>query len=131
MEKKGTNYQGYLLKAQGGIVSHRFFQTYKSTPNRQQDKNPWTDGTGETHRNVLPHLRSLIVFTTPPIMLEDKIELQAIFPNRTLVHLEYWNDEINDYCSGKFYIPDVEYEVLMPYEFTIAYRPITFELIEY
>ncbi len=126
-----TNYQGYLMKVSGAVVSKRFFQSYKSTPNRQSDLNPWTDQTGLTHRNVLPHTRSTITFTTPPLYLEDKIELQALLPNRTLANIEYWNDETNVYTTGDFYIPDVEFDVLMPYENTVLYRPITFELIEY
>lgn len=126
-----TNYQGYLMKVSGTPVNGKFFQTYKSTPSRQSDLNPWTDATGLTHRNVLPHKRSTITFTTPPLYLEDKIELQALFPNRTLAIFEYWNDETNAYATGEFYIPDVEYDVLIPYENTILYRPITFEFIEY
>ncbi len=126
-----TNYRGYLMKVSGTIVSKKFFQNYKSIPNRQTDLNPWTDATGLTHRNVLPHKKSTITFTTPPLCLEDKIELQGLFPDRTLVSIEYWNDETNDYTAGEFYIPDVEFDILMPYENTVLYRPITFELIEY
>lgn len=126
-----TNYRGYLMKVSGTIVSKKFFQNYKSTPNRQTDLNPWTDSTGLTHRNVLPHKKSTITFTTPPLYLEDKIELQGLFPDRTLVGIEYWNDETNNYTTGEFYIPDVEFDILMPYENTVLYRPITFELIEY
>ena len=126
-----TNYRGYLMKVSDSIVSGKFFQSYKSTPNRQSDLNPWTDSTGLTHRNVLPHTRSTITFTTPPLYLEDKIDLQRHFPKRTLVVIEYWNDETNDYATGNFYIPDVEFDVLMSYENTVLYRPITFELIEY
>lgn len=126
-----TNYKGYLIKVSGVLVSGKFFSSYKSTPNRQSDLDPWTDATGLTHRNVLPHTRTTITFTTPPLCLQDKIELQNLFPDRTSIEIEYWNDEINDYRTGEFYIPDTEFEVLMPYENTIVYRPITFELIEY
>lgn len=125
------NYKGYLLKAGGREVNRKFFQSYKTMPNRQTDLNPWTDTMGVTHRNVLPHKKTTVTFVTPPIYLPDKIELQALFPDRTSVTLEYWNDETNDYATGEFYIPDVEYEVLMAYANTIVYRPVTFELIEY
>lgn len=126
-----TNYKGYLLKVNGNVISHKYFHTYKTTPNRLTDKNPWTDGNGVTHRNVLPHKRSVLELTTPPLFLEDKIKLQNLLPDRTKLQIEYWNDEINDYATGEFYIPDVQYEVLMPYDDTVAYRPITFEIIEY
>lgn len=126
-----TNYKGYLLRVNGVRVDQKFFRDYKSAPNKQTDLNPWTDNVGVTHRNVLPHKRSTITFTTPPIYLEDKIELQGLFPDRTKVLLEYWNDEVNDYAEGEFYVPDVNYEIMMPFPKTIQYRPITIELIEY
>lgn len=126
-----TKYRGYLMKISGAVVNGKFFQSYKSTPNRQTDLDPWTDTMGYTHRNVLPHKRTTITFTTPPLCLEDKIELQSFFPDRTSIKIEYWNDEINDYSEGEFYAPDIDFEVLMPYEKTIWYRPITLELIEY
>lgn len=126
-----TNYKGYLLRVNGVRVDQKFFCDYKSTPNKQTDLNPWTDNVGVTHRNVLPHKRSTVTFTTPPIYLEDKIELQGLFPDRTKVLLEYWNDETNDYAEGEFYVPDVSYEIMMPFPRTIQYRPITIELIEY
>lgn len=125
------NYKGYLLRVDGVPVNSAFFRDYKSIPNTQTDLDPWTDNAGLTHRNVLPHKRSTITFTTPPLYLEDKIKLQALFPNRTKVALEYWNDETNDYTTGDFYVPDVTYEVMMLFSETIQYRPITYELIEY
>lgn len=126
-----TKYKGFLLKAQGTIINGKFFQEYKTIPNKQTDLNPWTDNTGLTHRNVLPHKRTEIIFVTPRLYLPEKIELQSLLPDRTLVTLEYWNDEINDYSEGNFYIPDITYEVMMPYSDTILYRPITYDLIEY
>lgn len=126
-----NNYRGYLLKVNGIQISHKFFQEYKTTPNKQTDLNPWTDTNGKAHRNVLPHLRTEIVFTTPRLYLEEKIELQEIFGKRIKTTVEYWNDEDNQYSEGEFYIPDVTFEVMMPYDDTVIYRPVTYTLIEY
>ena len=87
-----TNYRGYLMKVNGEPVDQSLFQEYKSTPMKQSDLNPYTDAAGVTHREVLAHRRTEIVFTTPPICLDDKIKLQTYFPNRITVNLEYWND---------------------------------------
>lgn len=126
-----SNYKGYVLKSPVGIVEEKYLTGFRSTPNRQTDKNSYTDGDGETHRKILPHLRTTITFTTPMLYLEDKIKLQAHFPKREIVQLEYWNDETNGYKSGKFYIPDVEFSHKMHYGNTILYEAITIELQEY
>lgn len=126
-----TNYKGFLMKINGNLLDHRFIRDYKSTPMKQTDINPWTDNNGITHRNVVPHRRTTITFMTPPLCLEDKIKLQELYPDRIRMEIEYWNDEINDYSKGEFYIPDVTFEVLMAYKDTIMYRPVTYEFIEY
>lgn len=124
-------YHGYLLKVNGAQVPGKYITEYESTPNRQSDLDPWTDGTGKTHRNVLPHERTVIKFTTPLLRLEDKILLKSLFPNRQEVQFEYWNDDTNDYDTGTFYVPDVTYPILDADSETIIYRPISFEFIEY
>ncbi len=57
-----TNYQGYLMKVSDSIVSGKFFQSYKSTPNRQSDLKSMDGLDRITHRNVLPHTRTTITF---------------------------------------------------------------------
>ena len=126
-----SEYRGYFLKVKGVPVNLKFFQEYESTPNGQTDLNPWTDTTGLTHRNVLPHTKSTIVFTTPRLHLKEKMELQELFPNRTNVELEYWNDDDNRYTEGVFYIPDIKFQVMMPYPDDVVYRPVTYTLVEY
>lgn len=125
------DYQGYLLKINGTILDNKYITAYDSVPNGQTDLDTYTDGQGVTHRNILPHTKTTISFTTPPLYLEDKIALTSLFPRRTKVNLEYWNDETNDYRKGEFYIPDISYEILTASSDTIAYRPIRYEFIEY
>lgn len=125
------DFAGYLIKINGMVVPGEYINGYKAIPDRQQDKNSYTDSLGETHRNILPHTKTTITFTTSFLTLQDKRKLKGMFPKREYVELQYWNDDIDSYADGIFYVPDVEYEVLDYNKETIIYRPITFEFIEY
>lgn len=126
-----AEFQGYLLKINGSELPMKFIQTYKVTPDQLQDKDSYQDITGQLHRDVLPHTRSKIDFTTPYLWREAKQELQGFFPDRTEVTATYWNDEKNDYVSGIFYIPDIEFQVYRIVGNDMEYFPIRVALIEY
>ena len=72
-----SNFKGYLIKVGDNVFPNRFikFDTYKSNPNQLTDEDSYTDGNGELQRNILPHTRSKVVFSTPILHLEDKIEM--------------------------------------------------------
>ena len=126
-----TNYKGYLMKTSRGIVPSAYFTAYDSTPNQETDLNSYQDGNGLTHRNILPHTKSTISFVTVPMTLEQKIEFQKYLPSRKLIHINYWNDEVNDYLDGDFYIPPIKFTIRDADSKTIYYSAITVELIEY
>lgn len=126
-----AEFQGYLLEINGKVLPAEFIQTYKVTPDQQQDKDSYQDITGQLHRDVLPHTRSKIEFTTPYLWLEKKRELQSFFPDRVKVPVTYWNDERNEYVSGEFYIPDIQYQVYRTRDNDMEYFPIRVALIEY
>ena len=124
-------YRGYLLKINGTELPHGIITGYSSIPNRQQDKNSYTDNDGKTHRNILPHTKTTIKLITGILSLAEKRILKKLFPAREYVEIEYWNDDDDRYATGIFYVPDVEYEVLDYDDKTIYYRPISLEFIEY
>lgn len=126
-----AEFQGYLLKINGKILPSEFTQTYKVTPDQKQDKDSYQDITGKVHREVLPHTRSKIEFTTPYIWKNKKEELQSFFSDRVEVSVTYWNDERNEYASGIFYIPDIEFQVYRIVGNDVEYFPIRVALIEY
>lgn len=129
-----AEFQGYLLKIKGRELPNKYLQTYKVTPDQQQDKDSYQDVTGELHREILPHTRSKIDFTTPYLWMADKTALQSYFPDRKAepkVSVEYWNDERNEYVTGVFYVPDVEFQVYRIVEKDMEYFPIRIALIEY
>jgi hypothetical protein len=126
-----TNYNGYLMKTARGIVPSSYFTAYDSTPNQETDLNSYQDGNGLTHRNVLPHTKSGISFVTVPLTLEQKIDFMQHFPSRKLVKINYWNDEVNNYLDGEFYIPPIKFTVRDTDNKTIYYSAISIEFIEY
>ena len=107
--------------------------SYKATPDQQTDVDDYTDGEGIFHRNVLPARATKIEFDIKPVHLIDKIKIQAAFPTRTEVSVEYWNDETNQYQTGKMYIPDITFEPYMVYRELgdVLYNPIRIAVIEY
>lgn len=126
-------YQGWLLKINGRIFPMDYIAhaSYKATPDQQQDEDSYQDANGRLHRNVLPHTRTKIEWTTPFIHLDDKIAMLAYFPDTVTMSVEYWNDKRNDYTTGTFYVPDIQFPYYDAGETDIRYNPIRIALIEY
>ena len=129
-----NKFKGYLLRntAVGKIpLSFIKADSYSSTPNQQSDKNTYVDEEGLLHRDVLPHTSTKIEFETVPMKLNQKIQFQKYLPSRTVVELEYWNDETNDYEIGTFYVPSIEFTCYAVWGNDILYNPIRVAFIEY
>lgn len=130
-----NNYQGYLLKVNGNMIPRGYFTDYSSTPYQRQESDAQVDQLGYLHRATMPHARTTVKFTTRILTLDEKIDLQNRMGYSSSlqrrVNVVYWNDEINAYSSGDFYLPDVEFSVMDFDDNTIQYNPISFELIEY
>ncbi|RGY95162.1 DUF6711 family protein [Clostridium sp. AM58-1XD] len=127
-------FEGWLLKLEGRMFPMKFIahSSYNATPDQQQDEDSYSDGYGELHRNVLPHKRTKIEWNTPEMLhLADKMEMQLYFPDRIAMTVEYWNDEKNEYTSGKFYVPDIKFPYYDTSENDIRYGSIRIALIEY
>ena len=127
-------FEGWLLKINGfDMTPYIHAGSYKATPDQQTDVDDYTDGEGIFHRNVLPARATKIEFDIKPVHLIDKIKIQAAFPTRTEVSVEYWNDETNQYQTGKMYIPDITFEPYMVYRELgdVLYNPIRIAVIEY
>lgn len=131
-------FEGWLLKINGRLFPEKYIAhgSYSSTPNQQQDEDSNTDSLGGLVRNVLPHTRTKIEWTTPMIHLAGKQEIQTFFPGsggRIEANVEYWNDEDNAYATGVFYLPDIQFKYydMDPVNKDIRYQPIRIALIEY
>lgn len=132
-----NNYRGFLLQFGNQIFPNHYFLQYTSTPDRRMETDAERDNTGYLHRSTLPDGKTGLVFSVHRMELDDKIAMQQIFRSGLLnftqrrYRVTYWNDETNDYDTGEFYMPDVQYTVEDADETTIYYQPITFELVEY
>lgn len=134
-----STYKGYLLKAADGTILDPFIKidTYSTTPDQRQDSDSYRDGYGMLHRTVLPDVVTTIKFTTLQLTLEEKMILQdainsgRIDKQERKTTLTYWNDEINDYCTDTFYIPDVDFPVKRITAETIIYSKVDFKFIGY
>jgi len=104
-----------------------------SAPNQQTDQDSYVDANGLLHRNILTHLRSSFKITTYELTLSQKISIAPFYSttNRKKVHMTYWNDEINDYSVGDFYIPTVDFSIDRIEDSGPVYSGITLEFIEY
>jgi hypothetical protein len=106
---------------------------YSNTPNRRQDKGSYTDGRGKTIRNILPIERTTVKIKTKDwLTYGQKLIIQALFPNRDLVNITYWNDEDNAYKTMQCYVPDVEYTIKhIDNAGNFYYNAMEFEYIDY
>ena len=127
-------FEGWLLKINGfDMTPYIHAGSYKATPDQQTDIDDYTDNEGIFHRNVLPAKATKIEFDIKPVRLADKIKIQAAFPTRSEVSVEYWNDEANQYMTGRMYIPDITFEPYMVYRKLkdVLYNPIRVAVFEY
>lgn len=137
-------YSGYLIKfggSNGQLLPEGIILSYSSKPNQRLDLSAERDNTGYLHRYTLANGKTAIKFSVHMLHLAEKIALQNAINAAINVSggdaverkgfIQYWDDENNEYKTGWFYIPDVEYIVMDFDSNDIIYEPIEFELIEY
>lgn len=132
-----NNYNGYLLKFGSNIMPNNYFIEFSSTPDQRLESSAERDNTGGLQRSTLPNGKTSIKFSTRIMSLNQKIDFQNII-NLSIVNeaqrkcrVTFWDDEINNYKTSFFYIPDIEYQIMDADEQGITYNPISVELIEY
>lgn len=135
----GTNFKGYLLKFGDVEFPQKYLAKMpKFTPNQRTEAEAYTDANNLLHRTTIDKYRTKIELeTVSGLNLKQKIEIQNIINNSMTnsverkCTVEYWNDEINNYSTGDFYIPDIEYNIDHITNNTIYYAAISVHLIEY
>lgn len=128
-----NKFKGYLLKVGDRVFPTELIalETWGSKPDQRTDEDSYTNGNGELVRNILPHTRTSLYFETiDGLHLDEKIEIQSFFDRNNTV-CEYWNDEVNDYKQGKFYVADPEFPIKNITDTDIIYGKIKFEIIQY
>lgn len=125
-------FQGHMLEVNGRVLPNKYIQTYKVTPNQQQDKESYQDMTGLLHREVLPHTRSKIDMTTRYLWQAELDDFLSYFiSDRKEISVRYWNNEKKEYSDARCYAPDIEYQVYRILGDNVEYFPVRVAFIEY
>lgn len=136
-------FRGYLLKAvsTGQIFPHECMklETWDSTPNSREEIKAFRDeNTRDLTRVTAAGKKSSFQFQTrPKLHLAQKQAVQSFFTDAEVdytqrkVELEFWNDEDNEYKTGYFYRPDIQFPIYKITDTDIIYKEITIECVEY
>lgn len=137
-----NNYKGYLIKAGNSskIMDMRWIvrKSYRSKPNQREEIEAYRDDyTRNLTRVTAPGLKSNVKFTIVRADLDTKIAIQSFFNGAMVnklqrkVHLTIWNDEDNEYQTGYYYLPDIEWTIEDADSNTIYYKETAIELQQY
>lgn len=115
------------------------WESYEVTPNRRQDLDSTRNANGYLMRNVLDHTATTIQMDTKPLTNDKLAEMMRFITTRYTdarekkVQLTYYCPDIDDYKTGLFYIPDVQYPIkkIDVDTKTIWYKSFTIKFIEY
>ena len=133
------SFNGSLIKigSMNFPLGYIFTNSYSVTPNRRQDLDSFQDADGNLQRNVVKHRRSTIELKTRPMTNRELSVMMGIIRSNYInemekkVLLEYYVPETDEYHSGAFYIPDVQYPIYRIDGNIIHYNSFTLEFIEY
>lgn len=129
----------YLIKFGGTEFPNKYITSdgYNTTPNQRTELKAYRDADINLHRVTSPNFKTSISLTLCPMSASEKQEVQNIIKNSMIntderkVDVTYWNDEINSYSNGYFYISDVTYNLMGFYGGEKWYKSVTYQLTEY
>ena len=133
-------FTGSLVIAHNGVVLNRYLAQggYKDTPDQRQDKDSYRDGYGGLHRRVLPYKSTTLelitmdgLTTDQVIAFKNAIETGLLDRNERKVELTYWNNELMNYCTDIFYMPDMQFTIDRVSGNVAYYKSATFKFIGY
>ena len=146
-------FAGYLLKysyTSGGrtidvIFPHNYIQleSWKSTPNQREEIRAYRDeNTRNLTRVTASGKKSIFSFKTRPnLHLAEKQAIQTFFTqgeirtggdaNERKIKLTFWNEETNNYQTGWFYRPNMEFPIIKITNSDIIYGALDFSFVEY
>ena len=144
-----ANFAGYLFKktvTQGTSTvdvpfpnNYIALDTWETTPNQREEIKAYRDdNTRNLTRVTAQGKKSTFKFKTRKYLhLAEKKEIQQFFTssevdaNQRKIQLTYWNDEDNQYKTGYFYRPNMQFKIYKITDDDIIYNEMSFELIEY
>ena len=140
-----SRFKGYLLmfgsdEKGARRLQHYLAQNPKFTPNQRTEAEAYSDANNDLHRVTINNHKSKIEFSTiSNITLEEKQDIENIMSWGLVDSVQrkywvtYWNDDVNEYRSGYFYIPDTSYNIIKvdTEKNTLIYDSVSYSLIEY
>ena len=115
------------------------YESYKVTPDQNQDLNSTVDTTGNLHRYPLDHTRTKVEFNMPVMTSNEMNTLISTIssywnkPTERKVSMRYFDPLTNGYKTGSFYIPDIDFVMMNVDESNglIKYQEVRIAFIEY
>ena len=135
-------FAGYLIKlgGSGGEIlpmDYMKAEGYKVTPNQRMESEAKRDITGHLHRVTVPHTASKIEFNTPVLTnrqvnaMMSRIRSHWTSVAERKIYLEYYDPEFDEYGTGDFYMPDIDFPIKRVDGDMIYYGEIRIAFIEY
>lgn len=118
------------------------YNTYKANPNQREEIKAYRDdNTRNLTRVTASGKKSTIEFKTRKLHLHEKMDIQSWIGEaeentqeaheQRKIQLQYWDDEENQYKTGYFYIPNIEYTIVRITREDIIYGELTIKFVEY
>lgn len=135
-------YSGYLIKVGSYTIPYSFIglDAYTITPDQRQDLDPYRDGNGVLHRNVVPNKPTKIEINTPILThtqvrtLITNLTSQFTDPQARTCSVEYYDIETDTYKTRTMYVPDIKFQIyhVDTQDFTKStYQPTAIHFIGY
>ena len=132
------NYLGYQLKINGlklpcpdgmnvNIVENGSYRYKKE----KRTINDWQDANGKFHHETYKEPKSEISFAIKERTQDQQRTILPLFEKNEDIEVEYWDDTIQEYRTGLFFMDEVEAISSISTKDTIYYGAIDIELTEY
>lgn len=79
-------------------------------PHLEQTQDAGVLASGKLEIKVLPHKRTKIQMSFPPMKLEQYMRYYSVIMSTMYLQVEYWNEGIDAYETGTFYHNDMAYQ---------------------
>ena len=135
-------FSGYLIKLGGNSGDNLPMEliaaeSYSATPDQRLESKAARAVTGKLYRSTCDHMATKIEIETVPMTNRDLTGLMSLIAShftdtqQRKINLKYYDNETDNYKTGTFYMPDVQYKILRVDGNTIYYDSIRLAFIEY
>ena len=135
-------FSGYLIRLGGNSGDNLPMEliaaeSYSATPDQRLESKAARAVTGKLYRSTCDHMATKIEIETVPMTNRDLTGLMALIAShftdtqQRKINLKYYDNETDNYKTGTFYMPDVQYKILRVDGNTIYYDSIRLAFIEY